>query len=287
MPRAIWQGAIAFGLVHVPVALYPASHEIEVDFDWLDRRSLDPVGYKRVNKRTGKEVGKDDIVKGVKHDGDRYVVLSDEEIRAAYPRTTRTIEIEAFVPAHEVPFVYLERPYYLEPTGRADKVYALLREALARESLIGIARMVMHNKEHLAALLPAGPALMLGTLRWTAEIRPADDLKLPAAGSAALKEQELKMATQLIRQMSTRFEPQRFDDRFSEAIRELVARKAKAGDTAAVEPLEQAPPSEGADVIDLTELLRRSLGRDQGGRKERKPARRAPAGARTPRRKAA
>jgi DNA end-binding protein Ku len=270
MPRAIWKGAIAFGLVHVPVALYPATQDNEIDFDWLDRRTMDPVGYKRVNKRTGREVAKDDIVKGVRHgDGGRYVVLADDEIRAAYPRTTQTIEIASFVPAHEVPFVYLERPYYLEPTGRADKPYALLREALARESLIGIARLVMHAKEHLAALLPAGPALMLGTLRWTAEVRSAEGLNLPPAGSRSLAADELRMAGELIRRMTTRFEPQRFEDRFSDAIRTLVERKAKAGQTKTVEPLEAPPEHGGAEVIDLTELLRRSLAPRPGARRSR------------------
>ena len=99
MPRAIWKGAITFGLVHVPVALYPASQEDDIDFDWLDKRTMDPVGYKRINKRTGKEIDKDDIVKGVKQEDGDYVVLSDDEIRAAYPKTTQTIEIEAFVQA--------------------------------------------------------------------------------------------------------------------------------------------------------------------------------------------
>jgi DNA end-binding protein Ku len=258
MPRAIWTGAIAFGLVHIPVALYPASQETEVDFDWLDKRSLDPVGYKRINKRTGKEIAKEQIVKGVKQDNGDYVVLSDDEIRAAFPKKTQTIDIESFVPAADVSFVYLEKPYYLAPTGRAGKVYALLREAMAKASLIGIARIVLRNKEHLAALLPAGPALMLGTLRWANEIRPADQLDLPAAGSAQLKADELRMAEQLIGQMAASWKPQQFADTFSQAIRKLVARKAEAGDAHAVKPLEEAPPATG-QVIDLAELLRNSL----------------------------
>ena len=263
MPRAIWKGAISFGLVHVPVALYPATREEEIDFDWLDKRTMDPVGYKRVNKRTGKEIEKDDIVKGVKQDDGDYVVLTDEEISAAFPKRTQTIEIQSFVQAQDVSFVYLEKPYYLEPQGRADKVYALLREAMADSSLIGIARMVIHNKEHLVALLPAGPALMLGMLRWANEIRPADELNLPSAGKEAnkLKDTELKMAQQLIKELTTEFKPQDYRDEFSNAIRELVARKAKAGETQTVEPLEEAPDYSGDNVVDLTELLRGSLGR--------------------------
>jgi DNA end-binding protein Ku len=257
MPRAVWKGAIAFGLVHIPVALYPASQETEVNFDWLDKRSMDPVGYKRINKRTGKEINKEQIVKGVKQDGG-YVVLSDDEVREAYPKTTQTIEIESFVPAGDISFVYLEKPYYLEPANRAEKVYALLREALSRAALVGVARIVMHNKEHLAALLPAGPALMLGTLRWANEIRPADQLNLPAPGAGKLKDAELEMAGELIRKMAGNWKPEQFADRFSDAIRKLVARKAAAGEAKAVEPLEEAP-AEPSNVIDLSELLRNSL----------------------------
>jgi DNA end-binding protein Ku len=281
MPRAIWKGAIAFGLVHVPVALYPASEESEIDFDWLDKRSMDPVGYKRINKRTGKEIHKDDVVKGVKQASGNYVILSEDEIKAAYPKTTQTIEIEAFVPAQEISFVYLERPYYLEPFGRSDKAYALLREAMAASSLIGIARLVMHTKEHLAAVLPAGPALMLGTLRWANEIRPASELKFPPQGRAAanLKEGELKMAGQLIKDMTTAFDPRKFEDKFSDAIHALIARKVKAGEAKTVEPLEEAPAQE-SNVIELSELLRNSLGKRKGAAAA--GAQRKPAAARKP-----
>jgi DNA end-binding protein Ku len=116
MPRSLWNGAITFGLVHIPVALYPASHENSIDFDWLDKRSMDPVGYKRVNKRTGREIDKAQIVRGIRHEQGEYVVLSDDEIRAACPKTTQTIEIESFVDAQEIPFVHFERPYKLAPS---------------------------------------------------------------------------------------------------------------------------------------------------------------------------
>lgn len=288
--RAIWKGAISFGLVHVPVSLHSATREEEVDFDWLDKRSLDPVGYKRVNKRTGKEIARENIVKGVKLEGDEYVVLSDDEIKAAYPKRTQTIQIESFVKAEDVSFVYIEKPYYLAPDGRAERVYALLREALEASAVIGIARFVLHNKEHLAALIPAGPALMLGTLRWADEIRSPEALDLPKAGASAngLKPAELKMARQLVEQMTGPWRPAQFKDDFTSAIRELVARKAKAGDKATVEPLEEAPDLGRANVVDLTELLRQSLGGKGAGKAARstaaKPARKSAA---KPRRKAA
>src|SRR5882757_6384610 len=113
--RVLWKGAITFGLIHIPVGLYTASIEQGVNFDWLDKRTMDRVGYKRVNKRTGKEIDKDDIVKGVEYESGQYVVVSHEEIEAVYPRTTQTIEIQSFVDASEIPFVYLERPYYTAP----------------------------------------------------------------------------------------------------------------------------------------------------------------------------
>lgn len=266
--RSIWKGAISLGLVHVPVSLHSATQEQEVDFDWLDKRSMDSVGYKRINKRTGKEIDKDNIVKGVKLDDDKYVVLSDDEIRAAYPKRTQTIAIETFVKAAEVSFVYTERPYYLAPEGKAERVYALLREALSKAGVIGIARFVLHNKEHLAALIPAGPALMLGTLRWSNEIRSPEALELPKEGAAAnsLKPAELNMAQQLIDEMTSTWKPDDYQDDFTNAIRELIQTKAKAGNTASVEPLEEAPDFSGANVVDLSELLRQSLSNNTKGK---------------------
>jgi DNA end-binding protein Ku len=262
MPRVIWKGAITFGLVHVPVSLYPASQEIGIDFDWLDKRSMDPVGYKRVNKRTGKDIQGEDIVKGIKQDDGDYVILSEEQIKAAYPKSTQTIEIESFVKASEIPFTLLETPYYLEPAGKGEKVYALLREAMLEAGVIGIARVVMHTKEHLAALIPSGEALVLNTIRWAGEIRPLDELKLPAEGKSAagLKPGELKMAAQLIGDMTGPWKSDDYSDRFSTAILALVSKKVEAGETATVTSLEDAPAEAGANnVVDLTDLLAKSL----------------------------
>ncbi|HZF79265.1 MAG TPA: Ku protein [Rubrivivax sp.] len=273
--RIIWKGAISFGLVHVPVALLPASTSAGIDFDWLDKRTLDPVGYKRVNKRTGKEIDKEHIVKGVKVEDGRYVVISEDEIKAAYPKTTQTIEIEGFVKAPEVPFTYLEAPYYLEPLARGEKVYALLREAMLDAGVIGIARVVMHSKEHLAALVPTGPALMLNTLRWAEEIRPAEGLKLPPEGktAAGLKDAELKMARQLVDDMTGKFEPDRYTDKFAGAVHALIKQRVAAGETSTVQPLEEAAGAAATNVVDLTELLARSLGKRKPAAANDAPAR--------------
>ena len=270
MPHAIWKGAISFGLVHVPVALYPATQEEGIDFDWLDKRSMDPVGYQRINKRTGKVIERENVVKGIKQDDGDYVVLSDEQVKAAYPKTTQTIEIESFVKAGEIEFTFLERPYFLEPIGKGEKVYALLRESMLDAGVIGIARVVMHTKEHLAALIPSGAALMLNTIRWASEIRSAKELNLPNEGKAAanLKPAELKMAAQLIKDMTGTWKPEDYSDNFSAAIHTLVNQKLKAGDVEKVTPLEEAPADdEASNVIDLTQLLARSLAK----RKSNKP----------------
>jgi len=270
-PRVLWKGAISFGLVHIPVALYTATTDHGIDFDWLDKRTMDPVGYKRINKKTGKEIPREQIVKGVEYADGEYVVLSDKEIAAAYPRTTQTIEIETFVPANGIPFVFLERPYYVAPINRGAKVYALLRETLQRSGRVGVARVVIQTRQHLAVLVPVGPGLVLNLLRWGADIRPWTDLPLPSedAKKAGLSERELKMARQLVDDMSAEWDPTEFKDEFKDEILRLIDRKVKAGQTETVtqpEP-EEGPSDErqGARILDLTELLQRSL-RKGGGK---------------------
>ena len=270
-PRVLWKGAISFGLVHIPVALYSATTDHGIDFDWLDKRTMDPVGYKRINKKTGKEIAREQIVKGIAYEDGEYVVLSDKEIAAAYPKTTQTIEIETFVPADGIPFVYLERPYYVAPINRGAKVYALLRETLQRSGRVGVARVVIQTKQHLAVLVPVGPGLVLNLLRWGADIRPWTDLPLPSEDvkKAGLSERELKMAKQLVEDMSAEWDPNEFKDEFKDEILRLVDKKVKAGQTETVtqpEPEEgQASEGRGAKIIDLTELLQRSL-RKGGGK---------------------
>ena len=281
MPRVIWKGAISFGLVNVPVALYPASQEIGIDFDWLDKRSMDPVGYKRINKRTGKEIERENIVKGIKQDDGDYVVLSEDEIKAAYPKSTQTIAIETFVKANEIPFTYLEKPYFTAPSGKgADRVYALLREAMLEAGVIGIARVVMHTRENLAVLIPDGDALMLNTIRWASEIRPRGDIDLPAAGKTAakLKDGELKMARQLIGDMTTEWKAADYADEFTTAIHALAAKRVAAGKTEKVTSLEgDETPQASGNVVDLTELLKRSLDSRKAPAGKTAPAEAAPA----------
>lgn len=264
--RTIWKGAISFGLVNIPVGLHTATVDSGVDFDWLDKRTMDPVGYKRINKRTGREIDRENIVKGVEYEDGKYVIISPEEIAEAYPRTTQTIEIQRFVPAEQLSFVYLERPYYIVPINKGQKVYALLRDTLVKTGKIGIAKVVIQTKQHLAALVPSGDAMVLNLMRWGDEVKSMEDLDLPAAGakSLAASPQEQKMAKMLVDDMSGDWDPDDFKDEFRHAIMDLVEQKVQAGKTETViEPQEEAPNVSGDNVIDLTELLQRSL---KGGR---------------------
>jgi DNA end-binding protein Ku len=275
--RVLWKGAITFGLVHIPVALHAATQSSGIDFDWLDKRTMDPVGYKRVNKKTGKEVQREQIVKGVAVEKEHYVVLTDDEIKAAYPKATQTIEIERFVPAGSIPFVYLERPYYLAPANKGDKVYALLREALLKAQRVALARVVIQTKQHLAVVVPDGPALVLDLLRWGDEIRDFSELPLPAEGAKAngLKERELEMALQLIDDMSGEWKPDDFHDSFAEQVMALVQMKVESGQTQEVlKPESVEAPGASADVIDLTALLQRSLKKPPHRAAEKATARR-------------
>jgi DNA end-binding protein Ku len=223
---------------------------------------MEPVGYKRINKATGKEVAKEDIVKGIEYEDGQYVVLSAEEIAAAYPKTTQTVEIQAFVSISDIPFVYLERPYYISPINKGAKVYALLREVLHKTKKAGIAKVIIQTKQHLAVLMACGPALVLNLLRWKEEIRPWNELNLPAEGmeSTGLSKKEMAMGEQLVEDMSTKWEPQEFTDSFKEQILQLVKEKVAAGKTEFVaRPEEAEAEPAGAKIYDLTEILRRSL----------------------------
>ncbi|XMB51640.1 Ku protein [Pseudomonas fluorescens] len=260
MPRAIWKGAISFGLVHIPVSLVSATSSQGVDFDWLDKRSMDPVGYKRINKTTGKEVTKENIVKGVAFEKGRYVVLSEDEIRSAHPKSTQTIEIIAFVASDQIPLQNIDTPYFLAPDKRGGKVYALLREALKKTGKVALANVVLHTKQHLAALMPLESALVLVMLRWPTEVRSLDELELGSdVTKPTLAKGELDMAKRLVEDMSAEWQPDEYRDSFQDKIRALVAKKAKAGKIEDVETAEGGEERKSADVIDLTELLKRSL----------------------------
>lgn len=273
MARAIWKGAISFGLVHIPVALVSATSSGGVDFDWLDKRTMDPVGYKRINKVTGKEMTQENIVKGVQYEKGRYVVLSEEEIRSAHPKSTQTIEIFGFVDSDRIPLQNIDTPYFLAPDKHGEKVYALLRETLVDTRKVALANVVLHTRQHLAAVMPLDSAMVLVILRWPAEVRSLDTLELTdAVTEATLSKSERDMARRLVKDMSVDWQPDEYRDTFEEKIMQLVETKAREGKIEDVETSVGEPERKSADVIDLTELLKRSLG-SKSPAKRRAPSR--------------
>ncbi|MEP6657868.1 MAG: Ku protein [Betaproteobacteria bacterium] len=266
MARALWKGAITFGLVNVPVEIYTAEDRKAFSFSMLDKRDFAPVGYKRYNKKSGKEVQWDDIIKGYEYEKDKFVVLSDEDFKRANVKATQTIEIHAFVPADAIPAEFFETPYYLAPSGRGGaKVYALLRETLRATKRVAIAQVVIRTTHHLAAVVVQGPALMLNTLRYDDELRTASGLELPPVGlkAAGVSAKEIELARRLVDDMTEDWKPGDFKDTYHGDLLARIHEKIKKGETHRItEPAkdEEAQPR-SAQVIDLAELLKQSLGK--------------------------
>ncbi len=262
MQRTLWKGAISFGLVHIPVQLFSAEKRDELDLTMLDKRDFAPIGYKRINKETGKEVDWDNIVKGYEYETDQYVVLSDEDLRRANVEATQTIDIMSFVDVDQVPLIYYEQPYYLAPDKGGDKVYALLRETLRRSGKIGIAQVVIRTKQHLVALVPVGDAIVLNTLRYGEEIRPANALDLPKKNirQTDISEKEVKMALSLVDGMTQDWDPTQYHNSYREDVLAMVQKKIKANQTKTItEPDAEEPKQTTAKIIDLMALLKESL----------------------------
>lgn len=263
MARALWKGAISFGLVHIPVELYPAVQQQDLDLTMLDRRDFSPIGFKRYNKHTGKDVSWDNIVKGLEYEENEYVVLTEEDLRRANVEATQTIDIQAFVDAADVPLTYYEQPYYLAPARGGAKVYALLRETLRKSGKIAIATVVIRTRQHLCALLCSDDQIVLDTLRYPNELRSSEELKLPPVSpkAAGISDKELQMALSLVEGMSEKWNPAQYHDTYRDDVMALVRKKVKAGEsktiTAAADEERTAAPGK---VVDLVALLQNSLG---------------------------
>ncbi|BEV15421.1 Ku protein [Herbaspirillum sp. DW155] len=263
MRRALWKGAISFGLINIPVELYTAEKHDELDFTLLDKRDLSPVGYKRYNKASGREVPWENIIKGYQYEDGKFVLMSDEDLRQANVEATQSIDIQSFVERGQVPILYYEQPYFLAPAKGGDKAYTLLRETLLASDKMAIAQIVIRTRQHLAALIPQGDMLQLITLRYPSELRTPDDLPVPSRKSkkSAVTRQEVEMARALVDHMSSDWEPEQFHDTYRDDVLALIQKKIKSRQTHEVaEPDEAAAPaSSGANVVDLMALLKSSL----------------------------
>jgi DNA end-binding protein Ku len=282
--RTLWKGAISFGLVHIPVTLHSATAENRMKFNLLDKRTMNPVGNKQVNKSTGEAMTREEVVKGFEYEKDQYVTLSPEEIKAALPKSTQTIEIESFIDGAQIPTEYYNKPYYVAAASKGEKPYLLLLQTMRRTGKVGIARVVISTRQHLAALVPGEHGLVLELLRWADEVRDTAGLPLPDASATEVSDRELKMAEQLVNELVDKWNPTAFHDEFREKLEQVVQEKVKAGQGEHImKPLAGEEVSVGADILDLTELLRRSL-RKGGGKAEDAQEKPKPA---APRRKAA
>jgi DNA end-binding protein Ku len=256
MPRAIWSGAISFGLVNIPVKLYSAVSRKTVRFHQIDAESGQRIRQQRINPVSGEEVPYDQIVKGYEIGPDRYVTISPDELEALEPQKTRTIDIEDFVDLVDIDPIYYDHPYYLAPDTGAGKAYKLLLDAMEDAGKVAIARVVIRSKENLVAIRPHDGVLTMETMLFADEVIPPDSLEELAAadGDQKTSSRELEMAKQLIDSLSSDFEPEKYHDEYRERVLELIERKAQ-GETVVVE----APPEEPKKVPDLMAALEASI----------------------------
>lgn len=250
--RPIWSGSISFGLINIPVNLYSASNDIGIDLDMLHRSDHGKIKYLRVCAKDGKEIPYDQIVKGYEVQEGDYVELTKEDFERANAKKTSTIDIANFSYEEEIAPHFHEKPYYLEPRKGAEKAFVLLREALKRSKKVGIATFVLRQREHLAALRPEGNAIMLNQLRFESEIRPPKDLNLPKGATRA---NEMKMALNLIDELTEKFDPHAFKDTYTDELKRLIRDKAKGK-----KPKRKGEPApRSAKVDDMMALLKKSL----------------------------
>lgn len=271
--RPTWKGSISFGLVSIPVQVFNATSEREkISFKMLRKKDLSPIKYKRVAEADGKEVPWGEIVKGYEYEKEKYVVMEDSDFDQVDLKTTDAIEILDFVAAEEVQPIYFEKPYYIEPTKGGDGPYGVLREALKATGKLGIAKVVMRTRQHLAAVRAEGNLLLLEVMRFADEISPAEGLRVP--DSAKADPRVIGMAKTLIEQMSQPWDPARYTDEYADKLREVIDQKIKAGGKAL--PSKKKTAATADNVIDLAAMLQASLGEATKGKsrlKQQAPAR--------------
>jgi DNA end-binding protein Ku len=280
--RPLWKGAISFGLVSIPVSLYPATRREELKFRMLRKSDLSPINYKRVAEADGKEVPWDQVVKGYEYEKDKYVVLKEEDFRRVDVEATQTVDIINFVPLKEVDPLLFHKPYYLEVGKGGQKAYVLLRNALVEVGRIAIAKVVIRAREHLAAVKPQDSGLVLEMMHFPSDLLDASEFKAPSLKSAG--KSEMRMAVQLIESMATPWEPEKYTDEYREALKGLIEEKIEHGDKATPARAAKKKPS---NVVDLVSILQKSI-EETGKGKQTKPKTRTRARSRAaPKRKKA
>jgi len=255
MARAIWKGSISFGLVNIPIALYPATKGEELKFRLLRKTDLSPVNYKRVVEKDGKEVPWDQIVKGYEYEKGKYVVLKDEDFQRVDVEATQTVDIQDFVELDEIDPIFFYKPYYLEPQKGGDKAYVLLRDALKDTNKVGIAKVVIKTREYLAGVKPEDGALVLELMHFADELADMSNLHIPK--KVEVGKREMNMARSLIDSMSSTWNPKKYRDDYREALMEVIEEKVEAGGKEIETKPKKAPKP--TKVIDLVSVLQKSL----------------------------
>jgi len=275
MPRAMWKGAVSFGLVNVPVKLYAATEDHDISFRQVHREDGGRIHYKRVCSVDGEEVSYDDIAKGYETEDGEMVVITDDDLKNLPNQSSKEIAVEKFVPADQIDPMLLDRPYYLEPEKGAAKAYALLRDALDASDRMALVAVAIRNRKNMAVLRVRDGIIVLQTMIWPDEIRSSDFANLGDVGSAT--ERELSMATMLVDSLSGDWDPEEFQDDYAEAVQVMVETKLTGGE------VKHAPePKDTGEVVDLLEALQRSVDRAKASRGEPAAEKKsAPAAAKT------
>lgn len=256
MARPIWRGTLTFGLVSIPVGIHPAESRRDIAFHLLDRRDLQPIKNVRVNSATGQPVDWNDVVKGYEYTPGVRVTVEEDDLKAASPKKTGTIDVLGAVPIADVDPRHFDHPYYLAPDGPGMKPYALLRDALAEKRLAAVGQVVLRTRQSLALIVPHGDLLVLETLRYPYELRDPADLELPGEDVAAsITPAERRLAEQLVDAITIDWDPEQYHDTYHDDVLALIARKVEGGEVTAVEE----PVGEPAPVIDIVELLKKSV----------------------------
>src|SRR5437762_1889910 len=272
MARAIWKGSISFGLVNIPIALYPATRREELKFRLLRKTELSPVNYKRDAEKDGREIPWDQIVKGYEYEKGKYVVLKDEDFQHVDLEATQTVDIQDFVDQEDIDPIFFYKPYYLEPQKGGDKAYALLRDALKGSKKVGIAKVVIKTRQYLAGVKPEDGALVLELMHFADELADTGKLHLPK--KVEVGKRETNMAKSLIDSMSAKWNPEKYHDDYREALMEVIEEKVEAGGKEIEEKPKKAPKP--TKVIDLVSVLQRSLEQSGAAKKKSRGKRAAP-----------
>ena len=279
MARAMWKGSIAFGLVNIPIELYSAVRDHRPKFRLLHAKDESPVHYERVCQREGKPVGWEDLVKGYEYEKGQFVILTKDDFKTAALEKTKTIDILDFVDPKEVDERYFETPYYLQPGKGSERAYALLRDAIGKSGKIGIAKIILRDAQHLAAVEPIGDAIVLTMMRFADELADLEDFKFPKTEN--VRPGEMNMALQLIDSLSAKWEPEKYTDEYRDNLMRVIQAKLKGKKP----KLQERETPQGAEVVDLMERLRASLEGKKSGGGAAKSARKSAPGKKTTSRK--